>query len=315
MSLPLVKIGSAASDKGAESCCGSGGCGPSAVTGISIAGVEGAVRERYSAASQQLEPALCCPVSYDAEYLKVLPAELIERDYGCGDPSKHVKTGDVVLDLGSGGGKICYIASQMVGPTGRVIGVDMNLDMLSLARKYQKEIAAKIGWDNVEFHQGRIQDLRLDLDWLQTQLGQSPVQSSAQYVALADKVERQCQGQPLVGDETVSLVLSNCVLNLVSEEARSSLFAEIFRVLKPGGRAVISDIVASQSVPQSLKDDPMLWSGCISGAFEEQEFVARFQAAGFAEVTVLTRLAEPWTTVAGIEFRSVTVQAVKGVRK
>lgn len=311
MSLPLVSLGN--STKGnseGNACCGGGTCQPSSTAGI--AGMEGAIRERYSAASQQVEPALCCPVSYDPQFLKVLPEELIERDYGCGDPSKHVKTGDVVLDLGSGGGKICYIASQMVGPTGKVIGVDMNLDMLGLARKYQKEIAAKIGWDNVEFHQGRIQDLRLDLDWLQGQLEQSPVQSSAQFMALVDKVTQQCQEKPLIGDGTVSLVLSNCVLNLVSEEARASLFAEIYRVLQPGGRAVISDIVASQSVPQSLKDDPVLWSGCISGAFEEQEFITRFRAAGFSEVTVLTRQTEPWTTVAGIEFRSLTVQAIKG---
>ena len=81
--------------------------------------VDQAVRERYSAAASAAEPALCCPVQYDARYLKVLPRELIERDYGCGDPSKCVSEGDIVLDLGSGGGKICYIASQIVGPRGR----------------------------------------------------------------------------------------------------------------------------------------------------------------------------------------------------
>lgn len=307
MALPLVTIGNSASapSKG-ESCCGGGSC-------CTPATVESAVRDRYSAASQQVEPALCCPVAYDPKFLQVLPTELIERDYGCGDPSQYVTPGDNVLDLGSGGGKICYIASQMVGPTGSVTGVDMNLDMLGLARKYQAEIAGRIGWDNVRFHQGRIQDLRLDLDWLQQRLTSQPITTSAQWAMLQEEVEQRSRTNPLVPDETISLVLSNCVLNLVTEQSRSQLFAEIFRVLKRGGRAVISDIVASESVPQTLKEDPILWSGCISGAFEEHEFLARFRAAGFAEVRVLSRQAEPWTTVAGIEFRSVTVQATKAV--
>ena len=88
--------------------------------------IEGAVTERYSQASLEAEAALCCPVDYDARWLEVLPAELIDRDYGCGDPSQWVQQGDHVLDLGSGGGKICYIASQVVGADGRVTGVDMN---------------------------------------------------------------------------------------------------------------------------------------------------------------------------------------------
>ena len=92
--------------------------------------VEQAVTQRYSGASQQQEVALCCPVEYDTTMLEVLPDELIERDYGCGDPSRYVQEGETVLDLGSGGGKICYIASQLVGESGHVIGVDMNADML-----------------------------------------------------------------------------------------------------------------------------------------------------------------------------------------
>ncbi len=88
--------------------------------------VEAVVRERYASASNAVEPALCCPVDYDPQFLKVLPAEIIERDYGCGDPSAFVRAGETVLDLGSGGGKICYIASQIVGGNGKVIGVDTN---------------------------------------------------------------------------------------------------------------------------------------------------------------------------------------------
>ena len=97
--------------------------------------IESAVRARYGAASQEKEEALCCPVEYDPQFLRVLPAEIIERDYGCGDPSQFVKTGETVLDLGSGGGKICYIASQIVGAEGKVIGVDTNTEMLALAEQ------------------------------------------------------------------------------------------------------------------------------------------------------------------------------------
>jgi SAM-dependent methyltransferase len=123
-----------------------------------------AVKSRYSKASHAVEPALCCPVDYDPRYLGVIPPEILERDYGCGDPSRFVHEGDTVLDLGSGGGKICYIASQVVGASGKVIGVDMTDDMLSLAREHQDAISRSIGWDNVSFCKGRIQDLRVDLE-------------------------------------------------------------------------------------------------------------------------------------------------------
>ena len=113
------------------------------VTAIDI---EKAVRERYSKGASSVEPKLCCPVDYDPKYLDVLPEEIIAKDYGCGDPSKYLKMGETVLDLGSGTGKICFIASQIVGPNGRVVGVDMNTDMLSLARRYQSEIGDRIGW-------------------------------------------------------------------------------------------------------------------------------------------------------------------------
>jgi|GEM_PF-1779717 len=95
---------------------------------------ESAVKSRYAAGAQAVEPALCCPVPYRPELLKIIPAEVIARDYGCGDPSQHVHPGETVLDLGSGTGKICFIAAQVVGPTGRVIGVDMTDEMLGVAR-------------------------------------------------------------------------------------------------------------------------------------------------------------------------------------
>src|SRR5947208_15845630 len=111
--------------------------------------IETAVRERYAVASQEHEACLCVPsADYDPKFLKILPEEIIQRDYGCGDPSRHVREGEVVLDLGSGGGKICYICAQKVGPKGKVIGVDFNQPMLELARAHQKSIAEKIGYFN-----------------------------------------------------------------------------------------------------------------------------------------------------------------------
>ena len=104
-----------------------------------------ALRDRYSAAAEVREAALCCPIDYDPKYLKAIPEEVLERDYGCGDPSRYVAEGDTVLDLGSGGGKICFIASQIVGPKGHVIGVDMNDDMLSLARRAEPQVAEALG--------------------------------------------------------------------------------------------------------------------------------------------------------------------------
>ena len=96
------------------------------------------VIERYSAGAKAREAELCCPVDYDSNLLQALPNEIIERDYGCGDPSRYVQPGDTVLDLGSGGGKICYMAAQIVGPSGQVIGVDMNDDMLELTLSKDK---------------------------------------------------------------------------------------------------------------------------------------------------------------------------------
>lgn len=275
--------------------------------------VELAVTERYSAAAQSAEPSLCCAVRYEPQYLNVLPPELIERDYGCGDPSRYVREGEVVLDLGSGGGKICYIASQIVGPRGRVIGVDMNDEMLALARQYQREIGERIGWQNVEFHKGRIQDLALDLDEFDRILRQHPITTAAGWLAAQRNADTLRQQSPMVANDVVDVVLSNCVLNLVQPRDRQELFAEVLRVLRPGGRAVISDIVSSAPVPARLRSDPQLWSGCISGAFEESAFLEAFQAAGFQGMQIVERQLSPWTVREGIEFRSVTVQAYKPV--
>mgnify|MGYP000371510486 CR=1 FL=1 len=269
------------------------------------------VLERYSAGAKAREEALCCPVDYDTELLKILPQEIIERDYGCGDPSRYVREGDTVLDLGSGGGKICYMAAQLAGPEGRILGVDMNDDMLALARKYQKEMANKLGGDRVAFHKGQIQDLALSLDAVEAHLEQYPVKTASDLLAFKAWQEHERQARPMIADNSVDLVVSNCVLNLVGEADRAQLISEIQRVLKPGGRVAISDIVADEHVPQHLKDDPKLWSGCISGAFQEHDFLRAFADNGFRAVGYDKWDPNPWQVVEGIEFRSVTLTAVK----
>lgn len=273
---------------------------------------ETSVYDRYAAASKQVEPALCCPVQYTGQYLQVVPQEIIEKDYGCGDPSVWVNEGDAVLDLGSGAGKLCYIMSQKVGPNGRVIGVDCNTEMLALSRKYQEEVASKIGYSNVEFRYGLIQDLQLDLDLLNTRLADKPVQSSIDWIAGRQLEEQLRRDRPLVADNSIDCVVSNCVLNLVRQQDRRQLFAEIFRVLKRGGRAVISDIVCDEIVPEHMQQDGYLWSGCLSGAFREDLFLDAFTDAGFHGITIAKRQSEPWQTIEGIEFRSMTVIAWKG---
>ncbi|HKK50980.1 MAG TPA: methyltransferase domain-containing protein, partial [Myxococcota bacterium] len=159
---------------------------------------EGATRRRYSAAAQAREASLCCPVEYDASLLAAIPDEVIERDYGCGDPSRHVQPGDTVLDLGSGGGKICFMAAQRVGAEGRVIGIDMNDEMLDLARSAAPTVAERIGFANVEFRRGRIQDLALDVDRLEAWLNDHPVESLDDLSRLEEERERICRETPLV---------------------------------------------------------------------------------------------------------------------
>jgi ubiquinone/menaquinone biosynthesis C-methylase UbiE len=274
--------------------------------------VEQAVLDRYEKGAVRREAALCCPVEYDRKYLEVIPQEIIERDYGCGDPSRHIREGDTVLDLGSGGGKICYIAAQIVGPAGRVIGVDMNEEMLALAERHREAIGSRLGYENVEFKRGKIQDLRLDLAAVDRYLKEHPVRSVADWQALEEYSENLRTHQPMIADDSVDVVVSNCVLNLVRERDKQLLVREVFRVLKRGGRAAISDIVSDEDVPEHLKSNPELWSGCISGAFREDALLKAFEEAGFYGMHIAKRDAKPWQTIEGIEFRAVTVLAYKG---
>jgi SAM-dependent methyltransferase len=272
---------------------------------------ENAVRDRYANAAQAKEDSLCCAVNYDAQYLKAIPEEVIERDYGCGDPSRYLREGETVLDLGSGTGKICFIASQVVGPKGRVIGVDMTDEMLELARRNAPIVAETIGHANVKFRRGRIQDLALDFDLLDAELKCAHLDGLEGFLeaeAIADKLRSE---SPMIISGSIDVVVSNCVLNLVAGDLKPQLFGELFRVLKPGGRAVISDIVGSDDVPEALQRDPELWSGCISGALREDRFLRAFADAGFDPVRILKRDESPWREVGEITFRSLTVEAIK----
>lgn len=274
--------------------------------------VEQAVLNRYAEAAKKIERELCCPVSYDSKLLEAIPEEVLACDYGCGDPTRYLKPGDTVLDLGSGSGKICFLASQIVGAAGKVLGVDMNDEMLEVARRNAPIVAQNIGYTNVEFRKGKIQDLSLDLELLDQRLKERPVYSAQDLAALESKIEELRHTRALVPDNFIDVVVSNCVLNLVRPQDKRQLFSEIFRVLRRGGRAVISDIVSDEDVPEELQGNPELWSGCISGAFREDLFLQAFEEAGFYGVAILERQEKPWRTIEGIEFRSMTVAAYKG---
>ena len=148
--------------------------------------------------------------------------------------------------------KNAFICSQVVGATGRVIGVDRNADMLALSRSAAPVLAERIGYANVCFLEGAIEALDAN----------------------------DAEGEPLVADASVDVVLSNCVLNLVNPSARQQLLQNIRRVLRPAGRVAISDIVCDRPVPMALQQDAELWSGCISGAWLEEDFSGGFPSAG-----------------------------------
>ncbi len=152
----------------------------------------------------------------------------------------------------------------------------------------------------------------LDLEILGRELAKNPISDANSYLA-ADALAAELRvREPLVTTDSINVVVSNCVLNLVETHLKRQLFEEIFRVLKKGGRPVISDIVSDEEIPIHLQNDPHLLSGCISGAYTEEGFLKAFADAGFHAIQILKRDEAPWQTVVGIEFRSVTIQAWKG---
>ena len=215
-----------------------------AVTGSSCCG-PAPTEAAGCCARETTAPGISQELGYSASDLAGVPKEA-DLGLGCGVPLGHLKleAGETVVDLGSGPGLDALIAAKQVGNTGRVIGVDMTPEMLERARA----TAAKVGATNVDFRQGRLEQLPVDT-------------------------------------ASVDAVTSNCVINLVPDKA--AVFGEIARVLKPGGRVVVSDIVLDRPLPEAVAKDVFAWCGCVAGASDRREYFAMIQTAGLAGVEVL----------------------------
>jgi radical SAM protein with 4Fe4S-binding SPASM domain len=210
------------------------------------------VREFYGDAAEQPQAELCCPVQPDAADLEHIPKAVVERFYGCGSPvtAASLVAGEAMVDLGSGAGIDCFIAAKRVGAAGRVYGVDMTDQMLSVARECQPQVAEALGYDAVDFRKGYLEEIPVD-------------------------------------DGVADVVTSNCVINLSADKPR--VFREIWRVLKDHGRLVVADIVSDYEVPPKMRADGQLWGECISGALTEEAFLAGLEKAGFYGVSVLKK--------------------------
>src|SRR5258708_7169171 len=200
---------------------------------------------------------------YPSAELSALPAEAVAASLGCGNPTAlaALRPGEIVLDLGSGGGIDVLLSAQRVGPTGKAYGLDMTDEMLALARENQR----KAGAENVEFLKGEIENIPLP-------------------------------------DNSVDVVISNCVINLSADKGR--VFREAFRVLRPGGRFAVSDVVVRGPVPADIRRNVELWVGCVAGALDEQDYRTKLMRAGFAEVTI-----EPTRTYCVEEARHFLTEA------
>jgi arsenite methyltransferase len=227
---------------------------------MSAPNIQEVVRQKYGEAAKQVtaggtaccgaggELSGCDPITknlYDEAQKAGLPAGAVAASLGCGNPTALAKlqAGEVVLDLGSGGGIDVLLSAKRVGPTGKAYGLDMTDEMLALARENQK----KAGVENVEFLKGAIESIPLP-------------------------------------DNTVDVIISNCVINLSGDKDR--VLAEAFRVLKPRGRLAISDVVVRGEVPVEVRRSMELWVGCIAGALEEKEYQEKLGRAGFESIEV-----------------------------
>lgn len=182
---------------------------------------------------------------YSEEELSDLPESVTDMSLGCGNPTAiaALQPGEVVLDLGSGGGIDCFLAARQVGPEGQVIGLDMTPDMIKLARRNAK----KMGVTNVDFRWGEMEEMPLP-------------------------------------DNSVDVVISNCVINLSPD--KDAVFGEVGRVLRPGGRMSVSDIVLNGELPPPILESLHAWAGCIAGALDEEDYVAKIRAAGFEAIEI-----------------------------
>jgi ubiquinone/menaquinone biosynthesis C-methylase UbiE len=240
---------------------------------------------RVLRSSADLQTSACCAAETPPRHVRAALAqvheEVQERFYGCGSPLPPALDGATVLDLGCGSGRDCYVLSQLVGRAGRVIGVDMTEEQLSVARRHLDYHAERFGYANVEFQQGYIEDLA------------------------AVGVE----------DGSVDLVVSNCVLNLSPDKPR--VFAEIFRVLKPGGELYFSDVFADRRIPDALRSDPVLLGECLSGAMYAEDFRRVLATVGCADARWVSQ--SPMTIdnpdieakIGFVGFSSRTIRAFK----
>jgi arsenite methyltransferase len=230
--------------------------------------------------------ACCCTESLPLAHRQILAKidqEILDKFYGCGSPIPPALEGCTVLDLGCGSGRDVYLASRLVGPDGLVIGVDMTGEQLAVARRHQDSQAKRFGWpkSNVDFRQGYIEDL----------------------AALG------------LNDCSVDVVISNCVINLSPEKER--VFAEIFRVLKPGGELYFSDVFAGRRMPAELRDDPLLREECMGGALYIEDFRRLLRGLGCLDYRVVAKsritIGNPQVEArAGmVDFYSMTVRAFK----
>jgi arsenite methyltransferase len=247
--------------------------------------IKDVVKGRYAQLAKQDQKS-CCPscsrgasaslpaeaIGYLKEDLQSIPEEAI-MGLGCGNPTAiaDLESGEVVLDLGSGAGIDVFLAANKVGPTGRVIGVDMTEEMVQKANG----IARGHGHHNVEFRLGEIEKLPIE-------------------------------------DGSVDAIISNCVINLSPDKAK--VFGEAYRVLKPGGRLTVSDIVSEGVLPDQLRNDSNAWACCIGGALEQQEYLGQIRKAGFGKLQVLSSKEfhlEGEAGKASAKLLSITVKAFK----
>lgn len=253
----------------------------------------------------------CCSDAYGAPYLKNIPKRIIEANFGCGNPTKYVREGDVVLDLGSGAGLNCYVAAQIAGSNGTVFGIVINPSMLQIAREEAKAFQKATDSAPLRFYKASASNLKIDQELAEERLRTEPCADWASWKNFEQFISDSSQSKPLIDRESVDLVISNCVINLVGETEKQNVFAEIFRVLKPGGRFAISDNVSDIAIPDELKRDTKLWSACYSGVLQEQEFYQQLQEVALTGIKIEARNDASTKRIGSVRFYSVTVTGTK----